>query len=574
MLSIDVDSENENYSSLNGVLFNKNKTELLCYPSGKTESSYSIPNSVTSIGLSAFSNCRSLASVTIPNSVTSIGMHVFYGCSRLTSITISNSVTSIGAKAFSGCLSLASVTIPSSVSSIDDDVFNNCVNLQSVYVENDTPPTALAETFSNISSDAVLYVPSEEAKSAYMTAEGWSGFSDYAVNYLKPNDIDIYVGKSAVMPVDLVNEPAITAFQCDLYFPAGITCDSVTLADRSVDHTLSSAVQSDGALRVLAISFTSSPFAGNEGALLNLKLSASSELDDQVKQVEIKNIKLTTPDEVEYTAPDQVANVNVKTYITGDANGSGDITVTDVVSVINHVLGKSSDSFVLAAADVNNSGDVTVTDAVGTVNLVLAQSSSTASQASTMSLRSVSAKSTTQPNSLYLNDMVVVPGEEKSVSIYMDNAVAFCAFQADIHLPDGVSIKSMSLSPARNNGHFVSSSNPADGVTRIVAISLSNTDFIGESGDALVDLTLSVSEDFTGGVITIDNVELSTKEEVAYNPEATTATLSVDGTTGIGRVQEESVPVEYYNLQGVRVENPNKGIYVKRQGTKTTKVVL
>lgn len=164
----------------------------------------------------------------------------------MTSITIPSGVITIGKYAFRECDDLISVTIPSSVSSIDDDAFNNCVNLQSVYVENDAPPTALAETFSNISSDAVLYVPSEEAKSAYMTAEGWSGFSDYAVNYLKPNNIDIYVGKSAVMPVDLVNEPAITAFQCDLYFPAGITCDSITLADRSVDHTLSSAVQSDG----------------------------------------------------------------------------------------------------------------------------------------------------------------------------------------------------------------------------------------------------------------------------------------------------------------------------------------
>ncbi|MBQ4143298.1 MAG: leucine-rich repeat domain-containing protein, partial [Thermoguttaceae bacterium] len=63
--------------------------------------SVTIPNSVTSIGHSAFYWCKSLTSVTIPDSVTSIGDHAFYGCRSLTSVTILNSVTSIGDGAFS-----------------------------------------------------------------------------------------------------------------------------------------------------------------------------------------------------------------------------------------------------------------------------------------------------------------------------------------------------------------------------------------------------------------------------------------------------------------------------------------
>ena len=70
---------------------------------------------VTSIGYSAFQNCKALTSVTIPNSVTSIGAAAFYNCSGLTSITIGNSVTSIGSMAFTLCTSLTSVTIPNSV---------------------------------------------------------------------------------------------------------------------------------------------------------------------------------------------------------------------------------------------------------------------------------------------------------------------------------------------------------------------------------------------------------------------------------------------------------------------------
>ena len=92
-----------------------------------------IPDSVTSIGSYSFYGCSSLTSVTIGNSVTSIGERTFYDCSSLTSVTIPNSVTSIGDYAFCGCSSLASVTIPDSVTSIGESAFYSCVNLTDVY---------------------------------------------------------------------------------------------------------------------------------------------------------------------------------------------------------------------------------------------------------------------------------------------------------------------------------------------------------------------------------------------------------------------------------------------------------
>ncbi|MBR6319052.1 MAG: leucine-rich repeat domain-containing protein [Prevotella sp.] len=95
-----------------------------------------IPNSVTSIGSFAFYSCSGLTSVTIPNSVTSIGNWAFAGCSSLTSVTIPNSVTSIGGSAFSGCSRLTSVTIPNSVTSIGVSAFEGCSGLTSVTIPN------------------------------------------------------------------------------------------------------------------------------------------------------------------------------------------------------------------------------------------------------------------------------------------------------------------------------------------------------------------------------------------------------------------------------------------------------
>ena len=100
LTSVNVSVDNQNYSSQNGVLFNKDKTMLIQYPIGKEDKEYTIPYSVTTIGDSAFWDCNSLTSVTIPDSVTTIGDYAFRDCDSLTSVTIPDSVESIGYQAF------------------------------------------------------------------------------------------------------------------------------------------------------------------------------------------------------------------------------------------------------------------------------------------------------------------------------------------------------------------------------------------------------------------------------------------------------------------------------------------
>ena len=152
-----VDSNSTAYASdNNGVLFNKNKTSLICCPAGYSGAytisssvtsignyafygcsgltNITIPSSVTSIGDNAFTYCSGLVSITIPSSVTNIGVWAFGHCSGLTSVKIPLSVTNIGAYAFDSCSSLTSITIPSSVTSIGDYVFSCCYGLTSITI--------------------------------------------------------------------------------------------------------------------------------------------------------------------------------------------------------------------------------------------------------------------------------------------------------------------------------------------------------------------------------------------------------------------------------------------------------
>ena len=136
LTAINVAGSNTAYCSENGILFNKDKTTLICYPAGKPQLEYTIPSSVTVIGVNAFAYCDALTQLTIPSSVTSIGEWAFDGCTALAEMTV-----------------LATV-----------------------------PPTvADADVFRNVDCNIPVYVPAESL-TAYQNAEVWKEFNLQAMS--------------------------------------------------------------------------------------------------------------------------------------------------------------------------------------------------------------------------------------------------------------------------------------------------------------------------------------------------------------------------------------------------------
>ena len=133
--NINVSSSNQKYSSISGVLFNKDATEILSFPP-KHGDSYEIPNTVQTIKHDCFRNASSLSSINIPNTVASIEWGAFADCYSLTEIDLPNSIVSLGGVVFAGCTSLKKVVIPDGVESLDGGIFNGCTNLSTVVIPN------------------------------------------------------------------------------------------------------------------------------------------------------------------------------------------------------------------------------------------------------------------------------------------------------------------------------------------------------------------------------------------------------------------------------------------------------
>lgn len=219
--AFNVDTENQYYTTENGVLFNKEKSSLERYPLGKTDTAYTIPESVIvvqpnafweanlqeitmsdntetlgenvfaycenlvyirlsekikSISKNTFLNCSSLKEIQLPQNLEEIKMQAFMSTTNLQKIIIPERIRIIGEATFWGCTALEEVTLPANVELIEGAAFFNCSALKSIYLKATIPPVCEDSSFDNVDKGScTLFVPTGSVEN-YKETDTWKDF--------------------------------------------------------------------------------------------------------------------------------------------------------------------------------------------------------------------------------------------------------------------------------------------------------------------------------------------------------------------------------------------------------------
>ena len=235
-------------------------------------------------------------------------------------------------------------------------------------------------------------------------------------------------------------------------------------------------------------------------------------------------------------------------YILGDANGDGEVNVTDIVEIVNAIMNRASTRFVRAASDLNNDGEINVTDIVKVVNLIMTASNSPSMR------RTSRAESSSNGNQLQL-----VTSDNKSFSLQMNNQARYVASQFDLYLSKGMTLQQIALNESRCSGHTLSYTGIGNNCYRVVVLSTNNAAFEGNSGELL-------NFEVTGsGVAEMENILFVAEDQTETWFDAIKSRM----TTGI-RTIEVTESNDIYSLDGrLAHKHANdhtglkKGIYIK-----------
>lgn len=394
-------------------------------------------------------------------------------------------------------------------------------------------------------------------------------------NTLYFNDVETSTGADLTLSLNMKNaEENITAFQCDVYLPAGVNWASTidkrgnavltqpvfnTTTERTDAsyHTISPVTQmTDGSYRIIVYSMGKETILDLDGAVLDLPLTISEDMEAGEYNIFIKNIVMTDVNTEQTLVEKVVSKLTIPSFTPGDVNDDKMINVTDVVAVVSYMLEDVPSPFIFKAADINNDETINVTDIVGIIDII---NNPTSAKKAPKRMVKKSAKS---DYSLEVVPFTVATGTtSKTATLDLINPEEdITAFQCDIYLPAGIDWASTTdrrgnityTQPTFNKAadrtddtyHTISPiTKMTDGSFRIIVYSMKKEVFLDNAG-AVIDLPLVFDAALAAGVydVKVGNMVL-TKTDVTQelpddytfsvlvgSPEIASATLHGDYT--------------------------------------------
>lgn len=499
---------------------------------------------LTNIGSQDFNGCSGLTSVVIPCNVTTIENDIFDGCNSLVSLSIdeenakfdsrnncnaiietatntllfglkntviANSVEIIGSNAFKDCTGMTMLDIPNSVVSIEDGAFSGCSGLTTLNIPSSLTNLEIS-AFYGCSGLTSIVVDEENAK--YDSRDNCNAIIQTSTNTL------VFGCVNTVMPTS-ITAIGNNAFKdlvgiTSVIIPANVTsigekafdgCENLNLVKLKNDEP---------------VAISDNVFSNRTNAALYVPIGSLANYSVSDYWKEFKSIK-------EY--PD------------GDVNQDSEIDVVDVVDIARYVVGTPRDVFDENIADLNYDDLVNVTDAVTLVNYIAGDVHFTSRQR--MADVSDDLLSFTQ-------------NTDQSLSLVLEGNGRYTAFQLDVLLPDGLDIAKVMLNSQRKQKHQLLYHKLSNGKYRVVALSTSNSEFLGTKGELL---NITIDGHFKDEIV-VENIHFVTVK----GGDITFKSVSLNGDTSTGIINKEydfdSKEHHFYNLNGQRVAVPQRGINI------------
>ncbi len=194
-----------------------------------------------------------------------------------------------------------------------------------------------------------------------------------AADNLTISDFTVLAGQTKELAISLESDAEYAAFQFDLYPPDGITVKAFSAsADRiPASTTLSMSQLADGGYRFLAVAMQGVALKGNSGPIVNVTIETAADVKPGEYAGYFRTVKLAKADAtgqkyVEMSFPVTV----VASSLAGDANGDGEVNITDITYVLDKINGKPSADFVESSADVNGDGEINITDVTMILDII------------------------------------------------------------------------------------------------------------------------------------------------------------------------------------------------------------
>ena len=238
-------------------------------------------------------------------------------------------------------------------------------------------------------------------------------------------------------------------------------------------------------------------------------------------------------------------DIDNKDYILGDANGDGEVNVTDIVEIVNAIMNRPSERFVRAAADMNGDGEIDVADIVKVVSIIMSSNSNASRRAAVAEMVD--------------NDQLeMTSNENQTLSLNLQNEGSYVASQFDIVLSAAQTLESIQLNSKRMENHQLTYAKIGDNRYKVVIYSFDNAIYKGHSGK-LLDIKVAGSGD-----VSVEDILFITAGQIETNFPPLCG-----GTTGISVTMKQTEKLDVYSIDGrmigKQMQNLNgleKGIYI------------